>query len=133
MMRQDDRVIVVSAGPVGAVTALALVKKGIPVTLVEAEPEPPEDQRAATIHPPTVEMLAELGAPVRSAEVLRDFAHAVRARMCPRGHGAMPVAGRDSCRGPRLCPPYKSFPHFSSIARASSKDSAEVGGNLSSQ
>jgi len=54
-------VIVVGAGPVGAVTALALVKKGIPVTLLEAEAEPPEDQRAATIHPPTVEMLAELG------------------------------------------------------------------------
>src|SRR5215475_3113825 len=61
MMRQDDRVIVVGAGPVGAVTALALVKKGIPVTLIEAEAEPPEDQRAATIHPPTVEMLVELG------------------------------------------------------------------------
>jgi len=60
-MRQDDRVIVVGAGPVGAVTALALVKKGIPVTLIEAEAEPPEDQRAATIHPPTVEMLVELG------------------------------------------------------------------------
>ena len=60
-MRQDDRVIVVGAGPVGAVTALALVRKGIPVTLIEAEVEPPEDQRAATIHPPTVEMLAELG------------------------------------------------------------------------
>jgi 3-(3-hydroxy-phenyl)propionate hydroxylase len=61
MMRQDDRVIVVGAGPVGAVTALALVKKGIPVMLIEAEAEPPEDQRAATIHPPTVAMLAELG------------------------------------------------------------------------
>src|SRR2546430_3509301 len=61
MMRQDDRVIVVGAGPVGAVTALALVRKGIPVTLIEAEAEPPEDQRAATIHPPTVEMLVELG------------------------------------------------------------------------
>jgi len=60
-MRQDDRVIVVGAGPVGAVTALALVKKGIPVILIEAEAEPPEDQRAATIHPPTVAMLAELG------------------------------------------------------------------------
>ena len=60
-MRQDDRVMVVGAGPVGAVTALALVKKGIPVTLIEAEAEPPEDQRAATIHPPTVAMLAELG------------------------------------------------------------------------
>src|SRR5262249_42439486 len=61
MMQHDDRVIVVGAGPVGAVTALALVKQGIPVTLLEAEAEPPEDQRAATIHPPTVEMLAELG------------------------------------------------------------------------
>src|SRR5882724_1418704 len=60
-MSQEDRVIVVGAGPVGAVAALGLVKKGIPVTLVEAEPEPAEDQRAATIHPPTVEMLAELG------------------------------------------------------------------------
>ncbi len=60
-MRQDERVIVVGAGPVGAVIALALVKKGIPVTLIEAEAEPPEDQRAATIHPPTVAMLAELG------------------------------------------------------------------------
>src|SRR5437764_13045531 len=61
MMAQEDRVIVVGAGPVGAVTTLALVKQGIPVTLLEAEPEPPEDQRAATIHPPTIEMLAELG------------------------------------------------------------------------
>jgi 3-(3-hydroxy-phenyl)propionate hydroxylase len=61
MMQRDDRVIVVGAGPVGAMTALALVKQGIPVVLLEAEAEPPEDQRAATIHPPTVEMLAELG------------------------------------------------------------------------
>ena len=60
-MQHDDRVIVVGAGPVGAVTTLALIKQGIPVTLLESEPEPPEDQRAATIHPPTVEMLAELG------------------------------------------------------------------------
>jgi 3-(3-hydroxy-phenyl)propionate hydroxylase len=61
MMQRDDRVIVVGGGPVGAVTALALVKQGIPVVLLEAEAAPPEDQRAATIHPPTVEMLAELG------------------------------------------------------------------------
>jgi len=60
-MQHDERVIVVGAGPVGAVTALALVKKGIPVTLLEGEAEPPEDQRAATIHPPTIEMLADLG------------------------------------------------------------------------
>ncbi len=61
MARSDQRVIVVGAGPVGAVTALALVRKGIPVLLLEAEPEPVEDQRAATIHAPTLEMLADLG------------------------------------------------------------------------
>jgi 2-polyprenyl-6-methoxyphenol hydroxylase-like FAD-dependent oxidoreductase len=60
-MQNEERVIVAGAGPVGAVLALALTQKGIPVMLVEAEAEPPEDQRAATIHPPTVEMLVELG------------------------------------------------------------------------
>ena len=61
MVQKENRVIIVGAGPVGAVTALALVRKGIPVLLMEAEPEPVEDQRAATVHPPTVEMLVDLG------------------------------------------------------------------------
>ena len=57
----QDRVIVVGCGPVGAAMTLALVKKGIPATLIELLPDAAEDQRAATIHPPTVEMLVELG------------------------------------------------------------------------
>jgi 2-polyprenyl-6-methoxyphenol hydroxylase-like FAD-dependent oxidoreductase len=61
MMQQQDRVVVVGAGPVGAIMTLALVKKGIPVTLLEQLPDAAEDQRAATVHPPTVEMLVELG------------------------------------------------------------------------
>jgi 3-(3-hydroxy-phenyl)propionate hydroxylase len=61
MMQQQDRVIVAGAGPVGAIMTLALVKKGIPVTLLEQLPDAAEDQRAATVHPPTVEMLVELG------------------------------------------------------------------------
>ncbi len=60
-MSADDRVIIIGCGPVGAVLALALVRQGIPVVVLEAEPEPVEDQRAATLHPPTVEMLVELG------------------------------------------------------------------------
>ena len=60
-MAHEDRVIVAGAGPVGAVMTLALVKKGIPVTLLEQLPDAAEDQRAATVHPPTVEMLVELG------------------------------------------------------------------------
>jgi 3-(3-hydroxy-phenyl)propionate hydroxylase len=60
-MQNDNRVIVAGAGPVGAVMTLALVKKGVPVTLIEQLPDAAEDQRAATVHPPTVEMLCELG------------------------------------------------------------------------
>jgi 3-(3-hydroxy-phenyl)propionate hydroxylase len=61
MAQTDKRVIVAGAGPVGAVMTLALIRKGIPVTLIEQLPDAAEDQRAATIHTPTVEMLAELG------------------------------------------------------------------------
>ncbi len=60
-MNNDNRVIVSGCGPVGAVMTLALVRKGIPVTLIEQLPDAAEDQRAATIHTPTVEMLVELG------------------------------------------------------------------------
>jgi 3-(3-hydroxy-phenyl)propionate hydroxylase len=61
MTPNDNRVIVAGCGPVGAVITLALIKKGIPVTLIEQLPDAAEDQRAATIHPPTIEMLVELG------------------------------------------------------------------------
>src|SRR5215471_135492 len=56
-----QRVIVVGAGPVGMVCALALNRRGVPVTVFEQEPAPVKDQRAATIHPPTLEFLDELG------------------------------------------------------------------------
>jgi 3-(3-hydroxy-phenyl)propionate hydroxylase len=61
MAENDNRVIVAGCGPVGAVMALALLKKGIPVTLIEQLPDAAEDQRAATIHTSTVEMLVDLG------------------------------------------------------------------------
>lgn len=60
MTKPAEQVIVAGCGPVGAVMALALVRKGIPVVVLEADVEPKMDQRAATVHPPTVEMLAEL-------------------------------------------------------------------------
>ncbi|WP_424140204.1 FAD-dependent oxidoreductase [Roseomonas chloroacetimidivorans] len=60
-MHERDGVVVVGAGPVGAVMALTLCQRGFPVTLIEAHPGPVEDQRAATVHPPTVEMLVHMG------------------------------------------------------------------------
>ena len=61
MADRDNRVIVSGCGPVGAVMTLALVRKGIAVTLIEQLPDAAEDQRAATIHTPTVAMLVDLG------------------------------------------------------------------------
>lgn len=53
--------IVVGAGPVGATTALALARQGLDVTLVEKEATPPDEPRAATVQPPTLDMFQELG------------------------------------------------------------------------
>jgi 3-(3-hydroxy-phenyl)propionate hydroxylase len=55
------RTIIVGAGPVGIVCALALNKRGVPVTVFEQEPAPVKDQRAASLHPPTLDMLDEIG------------------------------------------------------------------------
>ena len=54
-------VIVVGAGPIGAVLSLALTRRGVPVVLVEALARPEIECRAASCHPPTIAMLEELG------------------------------------------------------------------------
>ncbi len=56
-----DRVIVVGAGPVGLVATASLLAEGIPVTLLEATSDLAEDLRASTFHPPTLDMLDQLG------------------------------------------------------------------------
>ncbi|KAA9162665.1 FAD-dependent monooxygenase [Amycolatopsis acidicola] len=58
-MHNRGRVIVVGAGPVGAVAALAAARRGFAVTLVErnAEVEFDAAPRAATFHPSTLEIL----------------------------------------------------------------------------
>ncbi len=57
-----DRVVIVGAGPVGSIAALILAQNGIPVTLLEREPELVIDYRASTFHPPTLDLLEECGA-----------------------------------------------------------------------
>ncbi len=55
------QVLIAGGGPVGAVAAYRLAMMGIDTILVEALPDCPEDMRASTLHPPTLDMLAELG------------------------------------------------------------------------
>ncbi len=59
-MNEQNRVLIAGAGPVGVTVAYALLRQDIPVTLVEASAELPSAPRAATFHPPTMEMLEQI-------------------------------------------------------------------------
>ena len=61
-MTSNDCIIIAGAGPVGLSAAACLTAHGIPVTVLEAEPALPENLRASTFHPPTLDMLAPFGA-----------------------------------------------------------------------
>lgn len=55
------KVVVAGAGPVGLTAALTLHRLGADVTVLEAGDELATQSRASTFHPPSLEMLAELG------------------------------------------------------------------------
>lgn len=55
------QVLIAGGGPSGMVLAYALATKGISVRVLEAAATCLEDMRASTFHPPTLEMMDELG------------------------------------------------------------------------
>jgi 3-(3-hydroxy-phenyl)propionate hydroxylase len=69
MSNQNDRVVVVGAGPVGLTSALALGRRGIPSVLLAAEPELVMELRGSTFHPPTLDLLDEFGVVPRMIDV----------------------------------------------------------------
>jgi 3-(3-hydroxy-phenyl)propionate hydroxylase len=55
-------VLIAGAGPVGLAAANVLAEAGIGVAVLEAEPSLPENLRASTFQPPTLDLLARFGA-----------------------------------------------------------------------
>src|SRR5919206_1519177 len=56
------QVLIAGAGPVGLSAANVLADAGISVRVLEAEPRLPENLRASTFQPPTLDLLARFGA-----------------------------------------------------------------------
>jgi len=54
-------VIIAGAGPVGMIAAADLVRQGIPVVVLEKSHSLSLESRASTFHPPTLDMLDDLG------------------------------------------------------------------------
>lgn len=61
MSLNPSPIVIAGAGPCGSVLALYLARHGVPVTLLEKCTQLPRDLRASTFHPPSLEMLDELG------------------------------------------------------------------------
>ncbi len=60
-MDTQHGVVVVGAGPVGFLTALGLARQGVPVTVIDAEPEVVRSPRAAVYFHTTLAILERLG------------------------------------------------------------------------
>lgn len=54
-------VLIAGCGPVGSLLALSLSGRGVPVLVFEKAPSLPVDLRASTFHPPSLEMIENLG------------------------------------------------------------------------
>jgi 3-(3-hydroxy-phenyl)propionate hydroxylase len=59
MSLEQQRVLIAGGGPVGLLSAWLLARRGVPVTVFDENRELQSDQRAATTHPATLELLRE--------------------------------------------------------------------------
>ncbi|MGB7258115.1 MAG: FAD-dependent monooxygenase [Pseudolabrys sp.] len=58
---RSEPVLIAGAGPVGVITALALAQRDIPVRVFEAGERVNDAPRASTLHPATLEIIANVG------------------------------------------------------------------------
>jgi 3-(3-hydroxy-phenyl)propionate hydroxylase len=115
---QSTQVLIVGAGPVGTVAATCLARQDIAVTLLEALPGAARDLRGSTFHPPTLEMLEEIGvADAMIAQGLRSPVYQYRERQSPEFFAFDLTELSDITEFPyRLqCEQYKLTRHLSKI------------------
>ncbi len=60
-MKTIKHVLVAGAGPVGTIAGFYLARNGIRTTLFDMAAKPPEDHRAATLQPSTLDLFEDLG------------------------------------------------------------------------
>ena len=60
-MIKMEPIVIIGAGPVGLITALRLSQLGMRSIIIEKNKAIQDELRASTFHPPTIEMLDELG------------------------------------------------------------------------
>lgn len=70
--KSDNRVCIVGAGPAGVILSLLLARRGIPVTLLEAQADFNRDFRGDTLHASSLEILDQIGL----AEQILELCHA---------------------------------------------------------
>src|SRR5262245_18322989 len=135
----ETRCCVVGAGPAGAVLGLLLARAGVPVTLLESHPDFDRDFRGDTVHPPTLELLGQLGL----ADRLHALPHAkVRAMRLRTKTRTFTLADVGRLRTPfpyvmvlpqarlleLLTEEARRFPHFRLVLRANVQRLVEDGG-----
>jgi 2-polyprenyl-6-methoxyphenol hydroxylase-like FAD-dependent oxidoreductase len=100
-MAVDERVLIAGAGPVGLTAAANLVRRGVPVTVFEAGHDLSAQSRASTFHPPTLDMLDELGA---AGDLIAQGLVAPRFQYRSKQHGILGqfdfATIADACRHP---------------------------------
>ena len=70
-MGEETRCVIAGAGPGGAMLALLLARRGVPVTLLEMHKDFDREFRGDTVHPSTLEILDQLGL----AEKVHEIPH----------------------------------------------------------